>query len=502
MNTFPTTSVPWLRDVFPSLIWPCAVLTSSGLAQGSELIGEVLERLNPFVNAPEQVEGQSSVGPVLDGTLQAFDLIPEQRRAHAMAALKSDDLYEEAFPWLLVRALSKYTDVPGAWLLDGWAGNEQIVAADAPETFLATVVTDAWHGQSEVATRAKMLYIREYMRAGKLHFSDQISYVRLLPKYPNGLTENERGIVDSSMRATFGAMWGGLGETDPGEKPQTWAASFWRQNWALYDCLSEPVGSPTTHASATSEADASPTQPPWRAAQDDWEEQVHKIAAHFYTAQAEADPDLYAPDRNEVLTGITNRHLRATEAMVAFPGLWSAEHGAATVRSLVEGRILQKWLLHKNDADLFTKFKNYGRGHLKLHVLHLREYRDHLDEPIEGLDETIQSMEALLNRDLMEEFQDISIEGNFAGTDTRKMAYAVGLIRDYRLVFAPMSANVHSEWIALDQYALVPCPNPLHRGHRIPNQDSRIVIGPEVVDLAISILDGMVSDYCDGIAPS
>jgi hypothetical protein len=100
----------------------------------------------------------------------------------------------------------------------------------------------------------------------------------------------------------------------------------------------------------------------------------------------------------------------------------------------------------------------------------------------------------------MEEFQDISIEGNFAGTDIRKMAYAVGLIHDYRLIFAPMSANVHSEWIALEQYALVPCRNPLHRGHRLPVRDTRIVIGPEVVDLAVSILSGMVDDYCVGIS--
>lgn len=62
-----------------------------------------------------------------------------------------------------------------------------------------------------------------------------------------------------------------------------------------------------------------------------------------------------------------------------------------------------------------------------------------------------------------------------------------------------MSANVHSEWIALEQYALIPCRNPLHRGHRIPNKDNRILIGAEVVDLALSIVDGMVEDYCEAL---
>jgi hypothetical protein len=429
MNTLPTTSLPWLRDVFPSLMWACAALSTHGLAHGSDLIGTVLDRLAPFVDTETAEHDEPAVGVLLDGTLQAFEAIPENRRTEALAALKEDGLYEEAFPWLLVRALSKYENMPGNWILSGWEGNEQIVPADAPEAFMAQVVIDSWHGQSDAATRAKMLYSRAYMYAGRVHFSDQIDFIRLLPDYPNGLTDEERSIVDSSMRAMFGAMWGFRAD-DSQADPTAWAAEFWRQNWKLYDC--------STLDPAT--GDVEPQEP-----------------------------------------------------------TSDGEHGAGMIRSLVEGRIVHKWLIHKNDPDLFTAFKEYGRGHLKLHVLHLREYHESLSEPVEGLEDTVASMEALLNRDLMEEFQDISVEGSFTKTNTRDMAYAVGLIRDYRLVFAPMSANVHSEWIALEQYALVPCGNPLHRGHRIPNKDVRILIGAEVVDLALSIIDEMVDDYTQSI---
>lgn len=496
MNTFPTTSVPWLRDVFPSLLWSCAVLIEHGLARGGDLIGQVLDRLAPFVENEAPEDDKPAVGVVLDGTLQAFEAIPEGRRTEALATLAEEGLYEDAFPWLLVRALSKYENVPGNWILSGWDGNEQIVPADAPDTFMARVVIDSWHGQSDVATRAKMLYSRAYMYAGRVHFSERIDFVRLLPKYPNGLTEEERSIVDSAMRATFSAMWGFRAD-DSQADPTVWAADFWRQNWNLYECTThDPTTEDVVPPGSPKEGD---DQPPWREAQEGWEAQLAAIEERFYNAHSKADPDLYAPDRNEVLTGITSRHLRSAQAMIRYPGLWSAEHGAGIIRSLVEGRIVQKWLIHKNDADLFTKFKEYGRGHLKLHVLHLREYNESLSEPVEGLEDTIASMEALLNRDLMEEFQDISVEGSFTKTNTRDMAYAVGLIRDYRLVFAPMSANVHSEWIALEQYALVPCGNPLHRGHRIPNRDNRILIGAEVVDLALTVLEGMVEDYAQGV---
>lgn len=186
-----------------------------------------------------------------------------------------------------------------------------------------------------------------------------------------------------------------------------------------------------THAPAAGDveqqepASAGDHEPPWREAQAGWGKRLADIEERFHNANSKADPDLYAPDRNEVLTGITIRHLRSAQAMIPYPGLWSAEHGAGIIRSLVEGRIVQEWLMHKNDADLFTKFKEYGRGHLKLHVLHLREYHESLSEPVEELEDTIASMEDLLNRGLMEEFQDISVEGSFTKTNTRDMAYAV-----------------------------------------------------------------------------
>jgi hypothetical protein len=74
----------------------------------------------------------------------------------------------------------------------------------------------------------------------------------------------------------------------------------------------------------------------------------------------------------------------------------------------------------------------------------------------------------LINQDLWEELQDISLEGTFSGVNTRKMAEHVGMLTEYKLVFAPASSNVHGEWGTLEQYALAVCRNPLHRGHRVP----------------------------------
>jgi hypothetical protein len=131
--------------------------------------------------------------------------------------------------------------------------------------------------------------------------------------------------------------------------------------------------------------------------------------------------------------------------------------------------------------------------------LHMREYRDSIDGDASELDEQIAYMEALLNRDRFEEFQDISIEGNFAGTDLRKMAEPTDLLTEYRLLYAPMSANVHGEWTALDRYVLAPCLNPLHRDHRILNTDTTVLLGPSLVDTALGILGELVNEYVTSI---
>jgi hypothetical protein len=145
--------------------------------------------------------------------------------------------------------------------------------------------------------------------------------------------------------------------------------------------------------------------------------------------------------------------LRALFVLINDPGIWTMEHGASYIRALVEARITLKWLVQQDDAALYERFKSYGRGRLKLLKLHLEEYRDGLSGPSPDLDSHIEYLEALVNQDLWEEFQDISVEGNFAGVDTRRMAEQVGMVTEYRLVFAPASANVHGEWAALDQYA-------------------------------------------------
>ncbi len=487
-----TKSVPWLRDIFPDMLWICAVISHHG-DEGMLLASRFIDRVESVMDAAA-ADGRITKPEklLLGGELTSFEEVPVELRSEIIFALRSDDLYEEGVPGVLARALSKYSDMPGAWLLDGWRGREPIIAPDEQERYLARVVLDSAHGQSAVATKAKCMPLRARFKVGKIVLTPEVfeEWKDILPRYPFNVTEEERRRIEPSIRAAFLALSSlryGPEEDEADAPALAWARTFWRQNWKLYKCKTSKNQPPGDELRASKDTISG--------AQRHWHTELDELQKSFDQTAQQVDPDLYNPDRYEVLTGITLRMLRSLSVLIGYPALWTMEHGSSVTRALLEARIVLKWLIQRDDPELFSKFEDYGRGRIKLLKLHLEEYRDSLKDPSPDLDKHIEYLDALVNQDIWEEFQDISIEGNFAGIDTRKMAEQVGLISEYRLLFAPASASVHGEWGALDQYVLTVCENPLHRHHRIPRADLHIRLGPELVDSAIAIASQLVGDY-------
>jgi hypothetical protein len=489
MRTFPSKMVPWLRDTYPDMLWVCSLIAHHGSKPGMLLAANFIDCVEDVVNRGKDADAYDVI--MITGALTTFDRVPKSGRPAVLRELRERGLFEDGFPWLLARGLQRYAGVPATWLIDGWIGHEQIVAASAPEEYLAHTTMEASHGQSSIATKAKALLLRAWLKHGKLHLPPEMGeeWASILPRYPDGISEEERRRFEPVIRATFMAFGAADGE---GEQPPLgieWAKAFWRQNWKLYDCSLPSDGNDEGTQDAESNARSI------REIQKDWAAEVDATTERFFAAAQGADPDLYTPERNEVLTGLVFRLLRLASVMVQSPPLWTTEHGSGIMRSLVEGQIVLRWLLMQDSPELYERFKDYGRGRLKLLKLHLEEYRDSLEDAPSELDEQIDYLDALVNRDLMEEFQDISIEGSFAGVDTRKMAEQVDMLTDYRLVFAPASSSVHGEWAFLDQYILSSCANPLHRRHRIPDPTMHLHLGPDVVDLVLARLSGIVGDY-------
>lgn len=493
----PMQQIPWLRDTFPDMLWLSMLITEHGTA-GMRMAVAVLDRM---VDVIRETNTGVSETFVLTGQLTAFEQVPESARPTIIEALRSDGLFEQAVPWTFARALMKYRDLPGSWLFEGWNGNEQIVSADEPERLLAKIIRDHLHGQSPSATRVKFMVMVAWMKSGRLHIAPNIAdeWGKILPRYPDDITEEERKRIEPSIRATFMSFasldFQGDGDESQKEQPSVkWAQVFWRTNWKLYRC-ELPVEDTDADASSGDHREAIDE------AQREWQTELDELSAKFLAVARGVEPDLYAPDKHEVLTGMVYRALRDLSVMINYPALWTGEHGSSYIRGLVESRIVLKWLAQKNDAALYARFKSYGRGRLKLFKLHMEEYRDGLADPPSDIDSYIEHLDALVNQDIWEEFQEISIEGNFAGVDTRRMADQVGMLTEYRLVFAPASASVHGEWTALDKYALAVCKNPLHRMHRIARPKAPIMLGPELVESALLYGSNLVDDYVSAWPP-
>ena len=309
-------------------------------------------------------------------------------------------------------------------------------------------------------------------------------------RYPLRTTVEETAKVESFIRATFGAIEA-ASESDRGtdHTQATWAQTFWRANRRLFPCerREAPRVSPQPDDDARAAA---------KSAVQEVIADVEALRERFIQLADTTDPDIYDPDRYEVLTGLVARVLRYLSVYVGYPPLWTMEHGAPLLRAVVETRIIVGYLGRaESETDLFRRFKAYGMGHLKLLKLHFEEYLAADKDPREDMIAYVDYLKALVNQDIMEEFQDINLGGNFAGKYMRKIATEVGLEREYRLLFAPASSNVHGEWSVIDEYALERCRNPLHMGHRIVRHDVSGPIGLTVVETVVEFASLLVDEY-------
>ncbi len=473
----------WLTDVFPDMLWLCALI-SIDLDDGMRAASAALNMID---EALKEAKAEGAV--VMDGRLTSLEAVPEQARVAAIAKLQRAQGYELAVPEDFAHALGMYPGAPGSWLTEPWKGRGLVIDWEVAQRFLARVITDAHHGQSDVSTRAKFIALSRWAKAGKLRLPHDSVMVELFPRYPHGLDEEEKKLAESMARAAFGALVGAAAQ-DQAKEGVDWGQEFWRSNWRKFACS---FRDPSVASSDTNEVER---------AHEALQGQAQAIHRRFLEVAQTADPDLYSPDRFEVLTGITAASIRAVAGASRTPLLWSAEHGVPILRSIVESLIVLRWLVKRDDPSMFRRFKDYGVGRLKLLKLHLQEYLDAQDEPSEELQAYADYLQAEVNQDTFEEYQEIDLSGTFSGLDARKMAAEVDMEIEYRFVYAPTSAAAHREWTTLDRYSLERCENPLHRWHRMPRRDLSVLIGPEIIETGLSMAEDMVDAYQEAVSRS
>lgn len=448
MGGAPMTFINWQADHLPDQIWVCSWLAAEG-KRGMVALARLLDFAGDAVR-----DHVSEMPPewVLNGTLTSFEALPTKARSALIDKLHEADIYEDFVPEGMAHALGLYPGAPGRWLIQPWLDRGIRIDPDAGRTWLSEAVTAGMDSRGEVATMAKGVYFRQMLAAGRISFSESISFIKLLPRYPLETTDDESKHVESNIRAMYNA----LAQGDPGDWPKT----FWRSNWRLFNCLRPELPEQSARSSSQPDDLTQFIEATKRRSEDLW--------ADFDKVAAQTDPDLYDPDRFEVLTGMVGRVLRYIQSFVLTPPMWTMENGAPLLRALVETEIVCKYLVSQEaTTPLYAKFKAYGMGKIKLLKLHIEDHIDSIDTPPEGLTDYAEYLGQVLNRERFEEFQAIDLGGSFAGVDMRRMSQVVGMETEYRFLFAPASSNVHGEWGVIDENVFTTCRNPLHRYHRI-----------------------------------
>lgn len=476
--------VHWAPDILPDMLWPALMFTLydpfDAFVITCHALNYMVEELAEYATNNPDVKQ-----PIIDARLTSFERVPVDFRQRIIDRLRREEIYEAAFPIEFVHSLGMYTGAPGSWLIEPQRRDLSIDWEIAQES-MDQALTECNDGRSEISTFCKALLHRQWVKAGRLSIAFETDIPELLHKYPFNSTKDEFDHVNAHIRASFNMLIGF--EEERAAASLDWSRRFWRTNWSLFLCRRPDPAIPSSSSRADVEA-----------AIKRMAENLQHLEDDVLQAATKADPDLYNPDRFEVMTGVVVRAIRQAWSVVTTPSLWSTEIGSSPLRSVVESLITVAWLNQREDPAMYTRYKDYGRGRLKLQMLHLEAFVDSQEDPKQETLDYLDQLRKRVNDDVYEEFQDIDLSSTFSGVSMRQMAKEAGMEVDYQLYFAPASGIAHGEWSSLDRYALVRCLNPLHRFHRIPQKTYGFSLDSDLALMVLSYVERLVDLYLETI---
>jgi hypothetical protein len=326
-------------------------------------------------------------------------------------------------------------------LLDGmpnaaiWRTQLTLVNTEGAWETLRKAVIPMLDHQSEISTDIRWLKMITCMRAGKLQFpSSMKTRVHELVMYP---AEGDLRSVRPSIRA---------GEMMLRRHPvSSLGTVFWSECFEKTECL-DPTSMEAYAGSKVKELDI-------RSILD-----VRLgIVRTFHEKSKGTAVDA-------VLEGASGLALYALALLheIKFSKTDGLVLGRFAIRSLAETYITIKYLVSKNNADIWKTWRVYGNGQTKLAFLQMERHSKDVPAFMD-----IENMESLANEDQWIEFQNIDI-GHWNKTSLRDMATEAGIKDIYEKYYQWTSTYMHSHWCATRDVNFITCHNPLHRLHRIP----------------------------------
>lgn len=314
--------------------------------------------------------------------------------------------------------------------------------------------------QSQEATDCRWLKLMAQVISGKFHVPREMAEEWFGYPYEGDLRK-----IRPSIRASE------MAENPLVEKDLTWPNAFWDEAWRNSPCLALMEEKEPTIAEAPSVSRADITS------------LLNEIESHWSHTHSTTAIDA----RHDGVFGIALYVVKVLDEMLGI-GIGTGILGRLGLRTILEAHISLRYLLHKDDPELWKKWRAYGAGQAKLNALRF----DELMDPPKHINQS--TIEAIAGEDLWEEFLNIEL-GSWSGLDLRKISEKAGVKDAYDAHYSWTSGYSHGTWGPVRESCFETCGNPLHRLHRYPKLQSLPDTISDACLLVNSILDDLDKSY-------
>lgn len=380
----------WSNERLPEMLWAAIIRVvqdqDSAIIEFRRVISFVSEHSNKEKLSDLSITGISKLDEELRNEFLVF-LLTNPKTASALTVLK----------------LFKELPARESWL--------KFLPSTEPDLdILMAAIGKCLPHQSQEATDCRWLKLMIMVVAGKFSVPKE----RVAPWFNYPYEGDQRSIRPSirSCEIACNRMF---------EQDLTWSNNFWRESWENTPCL-ELV----TESNDKSEVNCCDI------------EEIKKLRQELERHWKQTHSTTGVDAKHDGVFGIAFYAL-STLTEIASIGVNTGILARLGLRTILEIHINLKYLILKDNAQLWRKWRTYGAGQAKLNALKF----DELVEAPKFV--STETLETIAGEDLWEEFINIEL-GSWSGADLRKLSNKAGLKSSYDKYYSWSSTYSHGTW--------------------------------------------------------
>ena len=409
------TTQSWMNDRFPDTLWIAMLFVEMGREETFRLFSN----LTNYFQSRKDLQGDITFTGIagLDETTQKevmkIVLTEESKKIfkhlHIVDSIPSKDIW--------IPSKNDLPDYDRAWQFLGKCissrNKEDIISVDC-------------------------MYLKLICKAvtGKMVFSDKVkSIVEELRKYPNNPNPEEMFPRIRSMEGIFSKL--------EESSDRRWINTFWKEFYQNSQCF------PNIPIISKFKAGYSALN----------ERNLEKLYEEIGGIYLESLPNTGVEAKHDTLFGVALFIIKLAQEIIQK----NKDNilGVMGIRTIAEAIINLKYLLFKNEKELWQKYRDYGTGQAKL--IFLKNYKD--KKPPHYL--PIDNFERIAEEDKWGELVPVDL-GDWSGEGLRKRSISSKTEDIYNDYYHWPSCLSHAHWNAIRYTVFDTCINPTHRQHRIP----------------------------------